>query len=314
MAGRFLSDFQVSNESLHDFRALDTTFREDGYLFFRQVLDAGQVLEVQRDFVRALQAQEIVQPGTSEPIWTGARLDAIDDNALYGSSSYVELVESTAMRALMEQVFGQPIFLFKGTNIRYSLPHDAVHATPPHQDHFFIRGNSEFRTVWVPLMEIGRHVGGLALAEGSHKRGLREHREQDNIYSYQMRGRKQSGVALDQIDEPWLTTDYRPGDVLVFHCLMLHWSLPNVSDRVRLSLDARCQPRTTPRTWQAEKTIPELRRYREDVKRMATEDGASETMFEAVVIEMMKRGLEPEREPIRAVMADLDGQPRVQSG
>ena len=246
-------------------------------------------------------------PGTSEPIWTGAGLEAIDDNVLYDLDSYVELIESTQMKHLMERVFDQPIFLFRGTNVRYSLPNDQVHLTPPHQDHFFIRGNCEFRTVWVPLMEIDEEVGGLALAAGSHKRGLREHREQENVYSYQMKGRKQSGVALADISEPWLTTDYRPGDVLVFHSLMLHWALPNCSDRIRLSLDARCQPKTTPRTWQAEKTIPELRQYRQDVKRLATEEGASEELFEAVVIEMMKRGLDAKQEEVQAVMADVGG-------
>src|SRR5262249_24504759 len=155
--------------------------REDGYLFFRQALDLGKVLEVRRDFLRVLQEQGIVTPGTSEPVWTGADFGAIDDNALYGLSSYVELIESEGMSQLMERVFGQPVFLFKGTNIRYALPHDRLHVTPPHQDHFFIRANNEFRTLWVPLMEIGRDVGGLALARGSHKRGLREHREQENV-------------------------------------------------------------------------------------------------------------------------------------
>jgi len=297
---------------LDDFAVLDSTFREDGYLFFRQVLDLGKILEVKRDFLRVLQQQGIVTPGTSEAIWTGAGLNAIDDNALYGLGSYVELIESKGMRQLMERVFGQPIFMFQGTNIRYSLPHNRLHVTPPHQDHFFIRGNSEFRTLWVPLMEIGRDVGGLAVALGSHKRGLWEHREQENVYPYQMKGRKQSGVALENIGELWLTTDYRPGDVLVFHSLMLHWALPNCSDRVRLSLDARCQPKTTPRIWQAEKTIPELRQYRQDVKRIVTEEGASEELFEAVVIEMMKRGLDAEREGVQAVMAKLGEVSRVE--
>jgi ectoine hydroxylase-related dioxygenase (phytanoyl-CoA dioxygenase family) len=156
-------------------------------------------------------------------------------------------------------------------------------------------------------MDIGEDVGGLALASGSHKQGLREHRVQENVYSYQMKGRKQSGVALADISEPWLTTDYQPGDVLVFHSLMLHWALPNCSDRVRLSLDARCQPKTMPRTWQAEKTIPELRQYRQDVKRLASAQGASEELFEAVVIEMMKRGLSANRQDVQAVMADVSG-------
>jgi hypothetical protein len=121
-----------------------------------------------------------------------------------------------------------------------------------------------------------------------------------------MKGRKQRGVALETIREPWLTMDYRPGDVLVFHSMMLHWALPNRSDCVRLSLDTRCQPRRTPPSWQAEKTIPEQRQYRQDVKRIATEEGASEALFEAVVIEMMRRGSEPHKEAVRALMAEID--------
>ena len=41
LAGRFKTD----NESLNDFDGLETSFQENGYLFFRQVLDVEQVLE-----------------------------------------------------------------------------------------------------------------------------------------------------------------------------------------------------------------------------------------------------------------------------
>jgi 1-deoxypentalenic acid 11beta-hydroxylase len=172
MAGNSLGAFETANECMNDFEALQSKLEENGYLFFRQVLDSTQVDQVKADLVRELQHQGIVKSGTAEPIWTGAGLDAIDDNALYGQPSYVELIESPAMKRLMEHAFGQPIFMFRGTNIRYSLPHDRQHATPPHQDHFFIRGNSEFRTVWVPLMEIGRDVGGLALGAGFPQTGI----------------------------------------------------------------------------------------------------------------------------------------------
>jgi 1-deoxypentalenic acid 11beta-hydroxylase len=305
MASEPLSTFTVANESLDDCERLHSTFQQHGYLFFRQVLDPARVLDVQRDFLRVLQDQGIVQPGASDALWTGASLGQIDDDALYGLRSYAALIESDEMRLLLERVFGGPVFLFKGTNIRYALPHDPAHVTPPHQDHFFIRGNRAFRTVWVPLMDIDRHVGGLAVAAGSHRQGLREHREQEGVYSYQMKGRKQRGVALESIREPWLTADYRLGDVLVFHCLLLHRALPNLSDQVRLSLDARCQPAATPRMWQAEKTIPEQRRFREEVQRLAAEEGAGEELFEAVIIEMMKRGTAAERDGVRAVMAEL---------
>jgi 1-deoxypentalenic acid 11beta-hydroxylase len=292
----------VANEFLGDSSHLNARFHDDGYLFFRSVLNLAQVARVKSDFVGVLAEQGIVKPGCSEPVWTGAPLEQIDDNALYGLDSYNDLIESEEMRRLMEQVFGGPVFLFKGTNIRYALPHDQTYLTPPHQDHFFIRANSEFRTLWVPQMEIGADVGGLALAVGSHRHGLREHREQKGVLSYQMKGRTQRGVALEAITEPWCTIDYRPGDLLVFHSLMLHRALPNVSDRIRLSLDARCQPAATPRTWQAEKTIREQRQYRQEVRRLALEEGATEEQFEALIIEMMKRGSLAERAEIKVLL------------
>lgn len=52
-------------------------------------------------------------------------------------------------------------------------------------------------------------------------------------------------------------------------------------------------------------TILQTRRFRKDVQRIATAEGASDELFEALVIEMMKRGLSAEREAVKALMAEL---------
>ena len=72
---------------------------------------------------------------------------------------------------------------------------------------------------------------------------------------------------MESIPQPWLTAHYHPGDLLIFHNLMIHWSLPNRSDRIRLSIDNRCQPAAASRTWQAEMPILEARRIRETAKK-----------------------------------------------
>src|SRR5437868_5978451 len=131
--------------------------------------------------------------------------------------------------------------------------------TPPHQDHFFIRHTTEFRTAWIPLMHVEPAMGGLALAERSHLSGLCDHVEHETAYSYIFRGRKQRGIPLDRIEQRWLTAEYRPGDLLLFHSLMIHRALPNFSDRIRLSLDTRFQPLRVPCNWQAQRTILEMR-------------------------------------------------------
>jgi len=225
------------------------------------------------------------------PVATGSGVEAIDDNDLYALESYHELCESDELRDLLSRVFGEEVFVYRGTNIRYALPHDEVHVTPPHQDHFFVGPNDDFRTVWIPLMRIDESVGGLAVARGSHIAGLREHVEHDEAESYVFLGRKQKGVPLAAVDEEWLTADYEPGQVLVFHSHAVHRALPNRSDLVRLSLDARCQPASTPTTFQARSTMLEMRRFRFDVLATARQLGLSEPVCELVIAEMMRQSL-----------------------
>ena len=154
--------------------------------------------------------------------------------------------------------------------------------------------------------EVRSPATGLTLAVRSHQLGLLEHVEHETAYSYIFRGRKQRGVPLERISQGWLTTDYRPGDFLIFHSLMIHRALPNISDRIRLSLDARYQPISEPRTWQAGKTILELRQYRRQVREIALVEGASEELFETLLIEMMRQGRDADKKNVKSLMEQLN--------
>lgn len=300
-----VGELRTANHLLNDFEELSALYHEEGYLFFRNVLDARAVLRAKQEFVGVLQQQGVAKVNESEAIWTGAGLDQIDDDALYGLDGYQKLLDLESTRRFIEAIFAEPVFMYQNVDIRFALPNDEKHLTPSHQDHFFIRQTERFRTVWIPLMPIERKVGGLAVAARSHLRGLLEHVEHETAYSYIFRGRKQRGVPLESIHQTWLTADYRPGDLLMFHSLMIHRALPNGSDRIRLSLDTRYQPLSEPRTWQAEKTILELRQYRRTVREIALAEGANEQLFESVLIEMMKQGLEAERENVRTAMQQM---------
>ena len=299
-------DLEVANGYLGDPEGLNEVFDRQGYLFFRGVLDADEIGAVRSDFMAELGLQGFVAPGASRPVWTGKDLEELDDDRLYALDYYPKLLDTDTTRTFTESVFGDPVFMFRSCTIRYTMPDDAKHGSPPHQDHFYIRHTPDFRTLWIPLMDVDRPIGGLAVAEGSHKRGLREHAELD-VYSYVIKGRKQKGVVQETISEPWLTTTYAPGDVIVFHSQMLHWALPNTSDVIRLSIDVRCQPASSPRSWQSESTLMEQRRLRADAHEIAKAEGADKELFEALIIEMMANGVPAERGPIRELMAELSG-------
>jgi 1-deoxypentalenic acid 11beta-hydroxylase len=301
-----LGQLREANEHLGDPDRLDALFQEQGYLFFRKVLEG--VEDLKAAFVRELQQQGAAKPGEFEPVWNGAGLDQIDESRLYALLPALDLFRSGHNLQFLERIFGEPVFLFKGRSIRYVLPNDSAHLTPAHQDHFFIRWSDSLRTIWMPLMDIDGQMGGLALAEKSHKHGLREHVLCDDVYSYIFKDRKQRGIPAERIVEPWLTTDFHSGDLLMFHNLLIHRALPNRSDRIRLSVDTRCQPARDPHTWQAEKTEIEIRQLRETAKNMAIEQGASEPVFEVVFSELMRRNLLPERHHIRTLISELSRQ------
>ncbi len=91
-----------------------------------------------------------------------------------------------------------------------------------HQD-YQNSGVQDMLTTWLPLMDIPAEVGGLAVLPGSNlgppvrPRLLRRH------------------------ERGWVTADYRPGDVLIFHCMTAHAALPNRTSAMRLSTDCRWQ-------------------------------------------------------------------------
>src|SRR5438445_241426 len=114
MADQNSGKFRVSNEYLEDAGKLSAILQDEGYLFFRKVLDVELVLRVKADFIRVLQRQGLVKPETSEPVWTGAELDKIDDTELYALTSYVEMLSADSTRRCLEKIFGGPVRISPG--------------------------------------------------------------------------------------------------------------------------------------------------------------------------------------------------------
>ena len=245
-----------------------------------------------------------MKPDSVESLWTGKSLDELDDQKLYDLDYYGKLIDTETTQRLFQRVFDGPVFTFRQCTLRYSVPNDRKYGSPAHQDNFYIKHSTDFRTMWIPLMDIDQEIGGLALAEGSHEPGLRNHEEQE-IYSYVLKGRKQSGVALEDVAGRYLTTTYHPGDVLVFHSHMVHGGLPNQSEKVRLSIDVRCQPASAPRSWQVESSIAQTRLLRDEVRKIAVEQSAGDELFEALVIQVMARDKKPEHAEVKEMIAAM---------
>lgn len=96
--------------------------------------------------------------------------------------------------------------------------------------------NQIIATMWIPLFDVPEDGGCLELLPGSHKHGLRRHLVNGEI-------------RVDPQEVPALTPKLLPtraGGLILFHPLMMHRSQPNVSDRVRWSMDLRYQDSAKP--------------------------------------------------------------------
>jgi ectoine hydroxylase-related dioxygenase (phytanoyl-CoA dioxygenase family) len=118
---------------------------------------------------------------------------------------------------------------------RITFPHFESAATPPHQDHFYIRGAVETYSCWIPLGDCPMELGGLAILPGSQERGFLEH-------SVKSTGVGGNGVPVEESETQWHSEDFAAGDVLFFHSYTIHKALPNkTEDRLRISTDNRYQ-------------------------------------------------------------------------
>ena len=223
--------------------ALRQRLASDGYLFFRHLLRPADV-QAACDSVRT----ELTLGGWTDkqgrPIGPQRAVtlrDGLADpsfRAALASRALNRLAYLQPLRSLIRLILGGGAFSYPVKVLRVVYPEPSLVSTMRtqprvtkgryiHQD-FAVTGVQDMLTTWLPLMDIPAPLGGLAVLPGSHLG-------------------PPLGAKLLRADEPgWATTDYRPGDVLVFHCLTAHAALPNHADRLRLSADIRWQAADQP--------------------------------------------------------------------
>ncbi len=149
------------------------------------------------------------------------------------------LAHHSALLGTMSTLVSEPALLHPQKIARLIFPQNVEHTTPPHQDFVFIQGTPQTYTAWIPLGDCPKELGGLQLNAGSHRGGVREY--------HPSLGAGGMSIPPETLPDCWHSTDYRTGDVVVFHSMMVHRGLPNLTrDRLRLSVDYRYQAPSQP--------------------------------------------------------------------
>ena len=214
------------------------------------------------------------------PTWTGKWPEGNEElqqgeiaREISALHSITELSGAKPLIELLERLLEGEIFNFVENmdRIRHIFPNrEALEliergepvpdATPAHQDDSFYR--IPFVSVWISLMEIDESVGGVALRQGTHKLGKLEHWWEGSEMLGVAENTRQAAewaardasvtwgeVKADDSENVWLRSNYRLGDVLIFHPLTVHRGYPNLSNRIRLSSDFRYQRQGDPKVW-----------------------------------------------------------------
>ncbi len=242
-----LSEFRVSNDVKENSDELRQRLEDDGYLFFRRLLDPQRLLNLRREMLTVMQAGGWLIAGT-DPI------DGIADPAarstegdpeytdvyhrVYRLQSFHEIAHCREVMDVLESIRGCQMIPQPQKVARLWFPKFTEHTTPIHQDFVHFQGTFDNLTCWSPVGDCPRELGGLAVLRGSHKVG----RVLDHHFSLGAGSLHVDPTIHDELKAEWLTTDYKVGDTLMFPALTIHKALPNVTeDRLRVSLDNRYQ-------------------------------------------------------------------------
>lgn len=243
-----LAPFTDSIPLLDDPELLRARARDEGYLFFEQLVEREAVVNVRRQILDVCERHGWLAKGT--PLMDGvvsSELSVVEGGDPRWQAFYCDVLKIRDFHALavhpsligmFGKVFNEDVLPHSRNICRAMFPNSATFSTPPHQDHFYIGGTEETWTNWMPLGDCPVELGSLAVAPGSHRQGIYE--------VHEAQGAGGRAVSVEE-DEAWVGGDISCGDVLILHSHAIHQGRDNVTGNLlRLSVDYRYQPRSHP--------------------------------------------------------------------
>jgi Phytanoyl-CoA dioxygenase (PhyH) len=228
-------------------------FMNNGYQIIPQAFDAKEINSVGTWLESEMQAAvkellPLVAPAEGEELWQAIHrfYDRGQHHALSTDLQYAlagqyslrvrlseplkYLLRAPRLREVLHQVFpGQQLRAHMPPMCRFVLPRNRLAGVPPHQDISYNKHITDFITGWVPLVRIDELCGGVRIHEGSANLP-----ELLTDFARDIWLQPLPDLRLRKVD-----LHMQPGDLLIFQKMVIHESLPNLSDQPRFSIDYR---------------------------------------------------------------------------
>ena len=241
-----MQPFMDSTDIINDGAALAERMDKDGYLFIRGLVPAEAAGNVGAQFLEIAGDGGWLAPDHPK----GGRIANLAATCADPEPEFLDvfskfyrredthaLKHHPAIIALFERMFGEDVLVHPLMVARNIFPQRLALTTRPHQDFVHIQGTPETYTVWLPLHDCPKHMGGLSVAAGSHRQGVRDFTVASGAGGLE---------TTEALEGTWRHGDFALGDALIFHSMVVHQGLDNNTDDLRHSVDARYQKASEP--------------------------------------------------------------------
>ncbi len=256
------------NDALHDPEELRRRLQEEGYLYLPGFFDRSLIEDARRSLTDRLSAQGLLHPdrnpydGIAHP--DPARRTVFKSDLTENNEAIDRVVFGPEIFGFYESFFGEAVRAFDFKWLRAIGPGLGTQA---HCDWVYMsRGTPNLLTCWIPYADVPLEVGGLMMLERSHLQAARiknyldsdvdaycENRPRDvalaqeGKFIHQGWLSERSDTLPAKFNTRWLTApEWKMGDLLTFNMTMIHGSLDNQTDCIRLSSDTRYQRASEP--------------------------------------------------------------------
>ena len=221
-----------SNRMTHDFYKYKKKFNSDGFIVIKNILTKNQVMNAKKDLEFFLKKNS--KEFNSRDI-NFASNNVINSIHNMNEWSWTKKIQKNKnIRSIAKVLIGEEIEDF-GAEL-FSKPAKIGLPAPIHQDNYYwCINNSNALTVWIALEDADSKNGGVYYIKKSHKLGVLEHKPSFAKGSSQTLKYPESMKILGRKKVPTL----KAGDCIFHHCLVVHGSNPNKSNRARTGWTVR---------------------------------------------------------------------------
>ena len=243
------TDLRESNTLLNNAEALQERMEEEGYLLIRGLHDREAVLAARRQILEKLAAKGMLAPNTPlmdgifnpdypEPTSTGS----MGNKALTQMPAFKAVVEGTPVMNFFRQFLGGDALTFDFKWLRTAGPGAG---SPIHCDIVFMgRGTQNLYSCWTPFGDVSLDMGPIVFCLASNRfEQVRATYGQADVDRDLIEGHFSDNPLeiVEKFGGRWATTTFSAGDVIIFSMFLMHASLVNTSDKIRITADTRYQ-------------------------------------------------------------------------